>query len=149
MGREFDNVKIFVEYAERIKNGDTDAVYEFFAPGFFSHVADRLAPEEAKLDCRAGEVMFWEESAKAFPDREFVIEKIWAVDDGDIVIANWTMRGTHTGGSYFGAPASGKKVVMNGTGIVRFVDGKFVEHSGGPHCMRGVGLLAVAEPPTE
>ena len=28
-----------------------------------------------------------------------------------------------------------------GTAILRFRDGKIVEHWGGPHCMRGVGLV--------
>jgi steroid delta-isomerase-like uncharacterized protein len=143
------NLKILAEYTERVKNGDTDAVYEFFAPTFYSHVAKRVAPGVVGADIRAGEVMFWEESANAFPDREFVVEKMWALDDEDMVIANWTMTGTHTGGSYFGVPASGKKVEINGTAILRFADGKIVEHWGGPHCMHGIGLLAVVETPTK
>ena len=147
MGKKSGNLKILAEYTERIKNGDTDAVYEYFAPGFFSHVAERVAPESLGFDIRLGEVMFWQESANAFPDREFVIEKIWEIDDEEIVIANWTMTGTHSGGSYFGVPASGKKVEINGTGIVRFENGKIVEHWGGPHCMHGIGLLAEVEAP--
>lgn len=149
MGKISSNVRILAAYTERVQNGDTDAVYEFFAPEFFSHVVKRVAPEALGCDVRAGEVMFWEESAKAFPDREFRVEKVWAVDDEDIVIANWTMTGTHTGGSYFGVPASGKKVEINGTGIVRFADGKIVEHWGGPHCMHAIGLLAGVETPTK
>lgn len=149
MRKKSRNVNIFVEYTDRIKNGDTDAVYEFFAPDFSSHVVRRVAPQALGSDIRAGEVMFWEESAQAFPDREFVIERIWAVDEEETVIANWTMRGTHTGGSYFGVPASGKKVEINGTGIVRFRDGRIVEHWGGPHCMHAIGLLAEVETPTK
>jgi hypothetical protein len=99
MGKEFKNSKIFAEYTERIKNGDTDAVYDYFAP----------------FDIRLGEVMFWQESANAFPDREFVLHKVWEIDDEEVVIANWTMTGTHTGGSYFGVPASGQRVEINGT----------------------------------
>jgi predicted ester cyclase len=149
MGKQSKNLKIFIEYTDRIKNGDTDSVYEYFAPEFFSHAARRVAPEVVGSDIRAGEVIFWEESAKAFPDREFTIEKAWAVDDENIVIANWTMTGTHTGGSYFGAPPSGKNVEINGTAIVRFEDGRIVEHWGGPHCMHAIGLLAEADPPTK
>ena len=44
MENESDNVKIFVEYTDRVKNGDTGAVYEFFGPEFFSHVVRRVAP---------------------------------------------------------------------------------------------------------
>jgi predicted ester cyclase len=149
MGTKSRNVEIFEEYVDRIRNGDTDSVYEYFAPGFFSHVARRVAPGVLGSDVRGGEVMFWEESAKAFPDREFVLEKVWAVDEEEIVIANWTMTGTHRGGDYFGVPPSGKKVEINGTGIVRFKDGKIVEHWGGPHCMHAIGLLAEVETPTK
>lgn len=146
MGTKYDNVSIFIEYTERIKKGDTQSVYEYWAPGFFTHVVERLGAEVAIADHRDGEVAFWKESAKAFPDREFVIQKIWPVEDGEVVVAHWTMRGTHTGGSFFGAPATGKRVQIDGTAIVRFENGKFVEHWGGPHCMYGIGLLA-AEPP--
>ena len=149
MRNEFNNMKILAEYTERIKNGDTDAVYEYFAPGFESHVTKRVASESSGLDVRLGEVMFWRESEKAFPDREFVIEKVWEIEAEEVVIANWTMTGTHSGGSYFGVPASGKKVEINGTGIVRFENGKIAEHWGGPHCMHGIGLLAGAETPTK
>ena len=93
MGKKSNNLRLLAEYTDRIKKGDTAAVYEFFAPGFVSHVAKRVAPETLGSDIRAGEVMFWEESAKAFPDREFVIEKVWEVDEEGIVIANWTMTG--------------------------------------------------------
>jgi steroid delta-isomerase-like uncharacterized protein len=149
MGKKSRNLKILAEYTERIKNGDTDAVYEYFAPGFVSHVTKRVAPESSDLDVRLGEVMFWQESANAFPDREFVVEKLWEIEDEEVVIVNWTMTGTHTGGSYFGVPASGKKVEINGTGIVRFENGRIVEHWGGPHCMHGIGLLAGAATPTK
>ncbi len=56
-------------------------------------------------------------------------------------ISNWTLTGTHTGAPFFGVPPSGKKVTINGTAILRFKDGKIVEHWGGPHCPRGIGIL--------
>lgn len=83
------------------------------------------------MDQRPGEVMFWEEGAKAFPDRRFVVHKLWEVDGGDTVICHYSMIGTHSGGSFFGAPPTGKKVEINGTAILRFKDGKIVEHWGG------------------
>ena len=149
MGKKSSNLKILAEYTERIKNGDTDAVYEYFAPGFASHVTKRVSPDSSGLDVRLGEVMFWRESENAFPDREFVIEKLWEIESEEVVIVNWTMTGTHTGGSYFGVPASGRRVEINGTGIVRFENGRIAEHWGGPHCMHGIGLLAGAETPSK
>ncbi len=141
MAKKSKNIKILAEYTQRIKNGDTSAVYDHFAPNFHTHVAERVAPESVGLDVRLGEVMFWEQSAKAFPDREFVVEKVWEIEEEEVVIANWTLTGTHTGDSYFGVPPSGKKIEINGTAIVRFEDGKIAEHWGGPHCMHGIGLV--------
>ena len=63
------------------------------------------------------------------------------VERDDIVVSNWTLTGTHTGAPFFGVPPSGKKVTINGTAILRFKDGKIVEHWGGPHCPRGIGIL--------
>jgi predicted ester cyclase len=149
MPEKTSNLKALAEYTVRIKNGDTDAVYEYFAPGFVSHVTQRVSPDSSGLDVRLGEVMFWRESENAFPDREFVIEKLWEIESEEVVIVNWTMTGTHTGGSYFGVPASGQRVEINGTGIVRFENGRIAEHWGGPHCMHGIGLLAGAETPSK
>jgi hypothetical protein len=42
-----------------------------------------------------------------------------------------------------------KAAEINGTGIVRFENGKIVEHCEGPHCMHAIGLLAEVEPPTK
>jgi predicted ester cyclase len=36
------------------------------------------------------------------------------------------ISGTLTGGGYFGMPASGKRVEINGTGIGRFENGRIV-----------------------
>ncbi len=149
MAEKRSNLKILAEYTARVQNGDTQAVYEYFAPEFVTHVAERVAPEVVGLDVRFGEVMFWEESARAFQDRVFTIEKAWEIEADEVVIANWTMTGMHTGGSYFGVPPSGRKVEINGTAILRFQNGRIVEHWGGPHCMHGIGLLAVTEPPTK
>ena len=44
------------------------------------------------------------------------------------------------GEPYYGIPASGKRITINGTAILRMRDGKVVEHWGGPHCMNGIGL---------
>ena len=62
------------------------------------------------------------------------------IESGDLVVSNWTVRGTHTGTAFYGVAASAEPVVINGTAILRIRDGKIVEHWGGPHCEDGVGL---------
>jgi len=118
--------------------GDYDAVYEFFAPEFFSHVTPRVNPEAVGTDIRPQERKFWETAKSAFPDMQFTVDLL--LESGDLVVSNWTLTGTHSGGAYYGIPPSGRRVTINGTAILRLRDGKVVEHWGGPHCMNGVGL---------
>lgn len=147
MAEKESNLLILAEYTRRVLRGDMQAVYDVWAPDFHTHVAERVSPEAVGMDQRAGEVAFWQESAQAFPDRRFVVHKLWELDGGDTIICHYSMTGTHSGGSFFGAPPTGKKIEINGTAILRFRDGKIVEHWGGPHCMYGIGLLNVPVPP--
>ncbi len=132
------NLKILGEYSARMIAGDYDAVFEFFAPDFFSHVTGRVSPESLGTDIRPHERTFWESAKSAFPDMKFGVDLL--VESGDLVVSNWTLTGTHTGAAYYDIPPSGKSVTINGTAIVRFRDGKIVEHWGGPHCAQGTGL---------
>jgi predicted ester cyclase len=136
------NLRILGKYSARMLAGDYDAVQEHFAPEFSSHVAARVNPDVLGSDIRGHERTFWEETKRAFPDREFRVNLV--IESGDLVVSNWTLVGTHTGGNYYDVPPSGEKVEINGTAILRFKDGKVVEHWGGPHCMRGVGLVKIA-----
>ena len=132
------NLAILGQYSARMGAGDYDAVYEFFAPEFVSHVAPRVNPEAVGTDIRAQERRFWKTARRAFPDMQFTVELL--LESGDFVISNWTLTGTHNGGPYYDVAPSGRRVTINGTAILRFQDGKIVEHWGGPHCMNGIGL---------
>jgi len=127
-------------YSDRMGRGDYDAVYEYFAEHFMSHVTERVAPERVGTDIRGHEKDFWENAKQAFPhDMKFDVNLV--LETGDHIVSNWTLSGTHDGGFFYDVPPSGKKVVINGTAILRFENGKVVEHWGGPHCMKGVGLI--------
>lgn len=134
-----DNLRRLGEYSARMLEGDYTAVYEMFSEEFHSHVTPRVNPEAVGTDIRGQEQRFWEETKKAFPDREMTINLL--IESDDLIVSNWTISGTHSGGSFYDVPASGKKVSINGTAILRLRDGKVVEHWGGPHCMNGVGLM--------
>jgi steroid delta-isomerase-like uncharacterized protein len=56
----------------------------------------------------------------AFPDLTMTVEDIFG--DGDKVAARWVVRGTQTGEGF--GPPSGKPVVVHGTSIAQFKDGK-------------------------
>jgi hypothetical protein len=95
-------------------------------------------------DIRPQEQKFWEMAKRAFPDMRFQVSLV--IESGDLVVSNWTLTGTHTGGHYYDVPPSGERVVINGTAILRFRDGKVVEHWGGPHCPYGIGLSPARSP---
>ena len=59
-----------------------------------------------------------------FPDAEFTI--IDAFGQGDKIVKHWNFKGTHDG-EFFGIPASGKKVDISGTTLVKMKDGKIVQ----------------------
>jgi len=132
------NLAILGQYSARMAAGDYAAVYEVFAPDFFSHVTPRVSPEAVGTDIRPQEQKFWESARQAFSDMQFTVDLL--IESGDLVVSNWTLTGMHNGAPYYGIPPSGKRITINGTAILRMRDGKVVEHWGGPHCMNGIGL---------
>jgi len=138
------NLRILGEYSARMAAGDYAAVYDVFAPDFVSHVTGRVSPEVEGADIRSQEQKFWETARGAFPDMQFRVDLL--IESGDLVVSNWTLTGTHTGGAFYDVAASGQPVVINGTAILRLRDGKVVEHWGGPHCMYGIGLSPARMP---
>jgi len=136
MSKNLHNLAV---YSDRMARGDYDAVYEYFADTFMSHVTERVNPAAVGTDIRGKEHEFWEMAKTAFPDMTFDVNLV--LESGEHIVSNWTLKGTHTGANYYDVVPSGNKVVINGTAILRFENGKVVEHWGGPHCMNGVGLV--------
>ena len=56
-----------------------------------------------------------------FSDAEFTIVDIFG--QGDKIVKHWNFKGTHDG-EFFGVPATGKKVDVSGTTLVKMKDGK-------------------------
>jgi predicted ester cyclase len=133
-----ENLKLLGEYSKAMEAGDEKAVFAFFAPDFHSHVTPRVNPDVVGTDIRGHELEWWTSVRSAFPDMQFTVDLL--IESGDLVVSNWTVRGTHTGTPFYGVAASGEPVEINGTAILRIRDGQIVEHWGGPHCQDGVGL---------
>ena len=138
MGSMSENLKLLGAYSEAMAAGDEKAVFSFFAPQFVSHVTSRVNPGIDGSDIRGEELRWWTEARSAFPDMSFTVDLL--IESADLVVSNWTVRGTHTGTAFYDVAPSGKPVEINGTAILRIRDGKIVEHWGGPHCQDGVGL---------
>ena len=133
------NLKMLGEYSDAMFKGDTDAVYDFWAPEFHSHVTTRVAPDRVGTDVRASEQEWWQQVQAAMPDYEFTVNLL--IESDDLVVSNWSVIGTHDGAAFFEVEPSGERVEINGTAILRIRDGKIVEHWGGPHCQLGLGLI--------
>jgi predicted ester cyclase len=134
-----ENLRLLGKYSAAMESGDGEAVYEFFAPSFHSHVTERVTPQRVGDDIRGDEQLWWQQARAAFPDMTFTVDLL--IESDDLVVSNWTVRGTNTGASFYSVPASGKPVTINGTAILRIRDGQIVEHWGGPHCQEGLGLI--------
>lgn len=65
---------------------------------------------------------------RAFPDLHITAEDLIAKDDK--VVAQQTVRGTHTGSDYMGVPPTGKSVTYEEMFILRFEHRRIVETRG-------------------
>jgi steroid delta-isomerase-like uncharacterized protein len=134
-----ENLRLLGKYSAAMESGDTEAVFEFWAPEFVSHVTERVSPDRVGTDVRGQEQEWWQQARSAFPDMTFSVNLL--IEQDDLVVSNWTVKGTHTGTAFYDVPASGDPVEINGTAILRIRDGQIVEHWGGPHCQQGLGLI--------
>jgi predicted ester cyclase len=64
--------------------------------------------------------LYW----SAFPDLRLTIED--QIAEGEKVVTRWTARGTNLG-EFMGTPPTGRRVIVTGITIDRFVEGKIVE----------------------
>lgn len=110
-------------YDEVMGKGNLKAIDELVADDFVEHYAPdpRIPANKAGLHQMMG--MF----RTAFPDLQITIEDLIA--KGDKVWVYTTTRGTNKG-EFMGMPATGKKIEVKGIDILRFVNGKAVEHWG-------------------
>lgn len=109
-------------YDEVLNRGDLAVADEFLAPDLIDHEAGPEAP-------RGTETMkaFVTTLRTGFPDLRFTVEDVIA--EGDLVACRFTMTGTNTGG-FMDAPATGRSVSVQGVDIMRFRDGRVIEHWG-------------------
>jgi len=97
---------------------------EAFAASEWMFYADR---HQVRIRCplRCGVSGVLRALRGAFPDLNYQIEDVVVGDQA--VAVRTTLRGTHRG-SFFGLPATGKRVEVSQMTIERFADGKIVEH---------------------
>jgi steroid delta-isomerase-like uncharacterized protein len=107
-------------FEEGWNNKNIAAIDELMAANYVHH-----DPQSPKFgDGREGYKQLVEYYLKAFPDSQFTIDQ--QVQEGDLVVTRWTVRGTHRG-DLGTLPATGKTVSATGITMARLQDGKLVE----------------------
>jgi steroid delta-isomerase-like uncharacterized protein len=109
-------------YDEVVNGGNLDMIDDLASPDFVDHEA---LPGLAAG--RAGVKQFFSMLRTAFPDLRMHVDDLIA--EGDKAVARVTMTGTHQG-EFAGIAATGKTVSVPTIDIVRFAEGKLVEHWG-------------------
>lgn len=118
-----DNKAVLNRFMEQmITGGNLDLVEEFFDPDYVDHSA--AAPELAD---RYGRLETFKAFLGAFPDLVETPQALVAEDD--MVAVHARLTGTHQG-EFLGIPATGRRIQLSTTAIVRFRDGRMLEHWG-------------------
>jgi predicted ester cyclase len=105
---------------EIFPKGDAAALAEVVHPDLVNHEAPPGAPQGL-----AGmtQTMLW--LARAFSDRRYEIHQV--VGEGDTVVVHCTFHGRHTG-EFMGLAPTGRSFASRQVHVVRFQDGKGIEH---------------------
>ena len=107
---------------EGLNKGNLAALDELIA----EHVVDHDLPPGLP-EGREGVKQFFAQTRRAFPDLKATIEDVVAA--GDRVALRQTLQGTHKG-EFLGVPPTGKRVSFQELHLIRFENGKAVEHWG-------------------
>ena len=120
MTKNMDAVKnVFTAF----ETGNTDNLGNYIAENMVEHSPD----PNVKATGLEGVKEMIKMYRTSFPDLKQNVTGMWA--DKDMVIAHFTMTGTNSG-PMGEMPATNKSVNVNGVDIVRFENGKAVEHWG-------------------
>jgi predicted ester cyclase len=121
MSKEQNQAALRQVITEVYNKGNYNVLHDHFNPDFIEHQFG-LHPT---LEGMQGDIQFLR---TAFPDFTLTIEDM--VADGEKVWMRLTARGTNRGG--FMGPPNGKTFEIAVFDVVRFEDGKVVEHWGSP-----------------
>ena len=116
------NKAIMREWFDKVWNQrDATAAEGMLAPDYRSH---GLGANGGDLTGPGGFKSYHASFIGAMADLHITIEDL--VEEGDLVVARWTLRGTLTGDT-FGVPATGRPATVAGMSMARFANGKVIE----------------------
>jgi steroid delta-isomerase-like uncharacterized protein len=113
-----DRRRYFERYTAAWNDHDPDGVTAQFAPDG-TYVDPSLATPLARDEVPD----FVAETVAAFPDVEFTERRVVTdrSDDDLVLVAEWTMTGTHTG-VFEGVPPTGERIELEGADVVTVSD---------------------------
>lgn len=120
-----DNKIILREFMEEVWNrGNLDAADKLISSPYIIHSdpGDQWERQSLDLPTFKKRVMY---SRQAFPDLHFAVQEM--VGEGDKVVINWYLEGTHNG-DITGLPATGKRVKVPGITIYYLSNGRITGH---------------------
>lgn len=114
--------KVRYFYEHITSNNLLDEVSDYIADNCIVKMGDQVIPVGIE-----GMKQHMIEVRKTYPDLKMTIVRQYT--DGDTVISEFIMEGTHLG-EWLGMKPTGKKLRMTGVDIDKLIDGKIVEHGG-------------------
>lgn len=103
-------------YVDGWEENDPDAAVGEFAPGGTYEDPSVEEPLEGEA---IGE--FIAEVNEGFPDLRFELHRLLVTDEEGVLVAEWTMHGTHEG-TLDGLPPTGETIALEGVDVVTFSD---------------------------
>lgn len=116
--RAQDNIKFYSNVWDVVINqGNISILDEAYAPDVVLHtVPETKGAANAKA--------YYANYVTGFSDREFIVKETFA--QGNKLTKYWVFKGKHTG-DFFGIPATGKTISVEGCTIATIINGKITE----------------------
>lgn len=114
-----ENNEIVERFEAAFGANDVATIDELCDPGLVDH---NPAPEQ-----KPGLAGFKDTIAMyklTMPDSEVTVQHV--VGEGDLVATHWTVTGTHQA-EFFGVPATGRKVTVEGMNVYRLAGGRITD----------------------
>jgi len=114
------NIKMYTNVWDEIMN--KRMLNKFNDSNFTSNVVMHASPTDVVgIDSARA---YYANYLTGFSDITFTIKDVFGT--GNKLVKHWNFKGTHTG-AFFGIPATGKKVDIDGVTLVRMENGKIAE----------------------
>lgn len=115
-----ENIKMYTEtWDEIINKGNLDLINE---DHFTSDITMIYSPENVVgIEDFKG---YYSNFVTGFSDVEFTMKSVFG--QGNNLVKHWNFKGTHSG-DFFGIPATGRTVNVEGTTLVKMKDGKITQ----------------------